>query len=48
MKKLKVVEKAPTFFDVMGVCIQKTMNTKMKLTRGVFSTKKRLFRYSLY
>ena len=40
MKKLIVVEKAPTFFVVMGICIQKIMNTKIKLTCRVFSTKK--------
>ena len=40
MKKLKVVEEARTFFVVMGICIQKTMNTKIKLTCGVFSAKK--------
>ena len=40
MKKLKVVEKAPTVFVVMGICIQKTMNTKIKLTCSVCSTKK--------
>ena len=40
MKKLKVVEKAPTFYVVMGICIQKTMYTKINLSCGVFSTKK--------
>ena len=40
MKKLKVVEKAPTFFVVMAKCIQKAMITKIKLTCRVFSTKK--------
>ena len=40
MKKLKVVEKAPTFFVVMGICVEKTINTKIKLTCVVFSTKK--------
>ena len=39
MKKLKVVENAPTFFVVIGICIQKTMNT-IKSTCVVFSTKK--------
>ena len=43
MEKLKVVEKAPTFV-VMGICIQK-MNTKIKLTCGVFSTKKTVKAY---
>ena len=43
MKKLKVVKKAPTFFVVMGICIQKTMNTEIKLTCGVFSTKKHCY-----
>ena len=40
MRKLSVVEKAPTFFVVMGICIRKTMNTKIKLTCRVFSTEK--------
>ena len=40
MKKLKVVEKAPTVFVVMGICVEKTINTKIKLTCVVFSTKK--------
>ena len=39
MKKLRVAEEAPTFF-VIGICIQQTMNTKIKLTCDVFSTKK--------
>ena len=38
MKKLKVIETAPTFFAVMGLCIQKTMITKIRLVCGVFST----------
>ena len=29
MKELKVVEEVPAFFVVMGICIQKTMNTKI-------------------
>ena len=40
MKKLSVVEKAPTFFVVMGICIRKTLNTKIKLTCRVFFRKK--------
>ena len=40
MKKLKVVEKVPALFVVMGICIQKTIYTKIKLTFSVFSTKK--------
>ena len=40
MKKLSVVEKAPTFFVVMSICIRKTMNTKIKLSCRVFFTKK--------
>ena len=39
MKKFKVVEKSPTFFVVMGICIQKAMQTKTKTTSGVFCTK---------
>ena len=39
MKKLSVVEKAPTFF-VDGYMYAKTLNTKIKLTCRVFSTKK--------
>ena len=40
MKKLKIVERAPTFFVFMGVCIKKTMNAKINLTCGMSSTKK--------
>ena len=39
-EKIEGRRKPPTFFLVMGICIQKTMNTKIKLTCGVFSTKK--------
>ena len=40
MKKLKVIRKVQTFFVVMVICIQRTMNTKIKLTCDVFYTKK--------
>ena len=39
-KKLRVVRKVAAFFVVVGISIQKIMNTKIKLTRCVFSTEK--------
>ena len=36
---MKVVGMVPKFFVVIAICIQKTMNTKIKTTCGVFSTK---------
>ena len=40
MKKSKVIGKVPAFFVAMVTFIEKRMNTKIKLTCGVFSTKK--------
>ena len=37
MKKLNADEKSPTFFVVMGICVQRKLSTKMNLTCGVFS-----------
>ena len=40
MKKLELVGKVPSFFVLMGICIQKTMHTILKITFVVFFTKK--------